>query len=86
MIPTLSADVARSGLAVRTIYQQRILEFVDNVAALLKGPPGAREKTAWRVLSMMAGAMLIARAMPDKDQAANAIDAALESALESVGE
>jgi TetR/AcrR family transcriptional repressor of nem operon len=86
VIPTLSADVARSGLAVRTIYQQRILEFVDNVAALLKGPPGAREKTAWRVLSMMAGAMLIARAMPDKDQAAKAIDAALESALESVGE
>jgi hypothetical protein len=35
---------------------------------------------------MMAGAMLIARAMPDKDQAAKVIDAALERALESVGE
>ena len=35
---------------------------------------------------MMVGAMLIARAMPDKDQAAKAIDSALESALESVGE
>ncbi len=86
VIPTLSADVARSGLAVRTIYQQRILEFVDNIASLLKGSPAAREKTAWNVLSMMAGGMMIARAMPDQDQAAKAIDAALESALESVGE
>jgi hypothetical protein len=43
-------------------------------------PPGAREKRAWSLLSMMAGAM------PDKDQAAKVIDSALESALESVGE
>jgi hypothetical protein len=35
---------------------------------------------------MMAGAMLIAGAMPDRDQAAKVIDSALESALESVGE
>jgi hypothetical protein len=34
----------------------------------------------------MAGAMLIARAMPDKNQAAKVIDSALESTLESVGE
>jgi hypothetical protein len=35
------------------------------------------------VLSTMAGAMLIARAMPDQDQAAKAIGAALESAFEA---
>jgi hypothetical protein len=35
------------------------------------------------VLSTMAGAMLIARAMPDQDQAAKAIGAAPESALEA---
>jgi TetR/AcrR family transcriptional repressor of nem operon len=86
VIPTLSADVARSGLAVRTVYQQRMLEFMDNIAALLRGPRVAREKTAWRVLSTMAGAMLIARAMPDRDQAAKVIDSALESVLECIGE
>jgi TetR/AcrR family transcriptional repressor of nem operon len=86
VIPTLSADVARSGLAVREVYQKRILEFIDNIASLLKGAPGAREKKAWNVLSIMAGAMLIAHAMPDRDQAAKVIDAALESALEIVGE
>ena len=85
VIPALSADVARSGLAVRTIYQERMVEFMDKIALLMKGPPGAREKRAWTLLSLMAGAMLIARAMPDKDQAAKVIDAALESALESIG-
>ena len=86
MIPTLSADVARSGEAIRKIYQQRMDEFIGKIASLMKGAPGVREKKAWSLLSMMVGAMLIARAMPDKDQAAKAIDSALESALESVGE
>ena len=63
--------------------EQRMLEFIDNMAPLLQGPPEAREKTAWRALSLMVGAMLIARAMPDQDQAARVIDTALESALES---
>ena len=85
VIPTLSADVARSGKAVRKIYQQRMDEFIGKLASLMKGTPRAREKKAWSLLSMMVGAMLIARAMPDKDQAAKAIDSALESALESVG-
>jgi TetR/AcrR family transcriptional regulator, transcriptional repressor for nem operon len=86
VIPALSADVARSGRAVRKIYQARMIELIDKIALLLKGPPGARDKRAWSLLSMMAGAMLIARAMADRDQAAKVIDAALESALESVGE
>jgi AcrR family transcriptional regulator len=85
VVPTLSADVARSGEATRKIYQQRMDEFIAKIASLMKGSPGAREKKAWTLLSMMAGAMLIARAMPDKDQAAKAIHSVLESALESVG-
>jgi len=86
VIPALSADVARSGLAVRTVYQERIVEFMDKIARLLEGPREVREKRAWSLLSTMAGAMLIARAMPDKEQAAKVIDSALESALDSVGE
>jgi TetR/AcrR family transcriptional repressor of nem operon len=86
VIPALSADVARSGPAVRQIYQERMAEFIDKIALLVKGPPGARENRAWSLLSMMAGAMLIARAIPDRDQAAKVIDSALERALESVGE
>jgi len=86
VIPTLSADVARSGTAVREIYQQRIDELIGKIASLMQGSAGEREKKAWSLLSMMVGAMLIARAMPDKDQAAKAIDSALESALASVVE
>ena len=85
VIPALSADVARSGLAVRTIYQERMVELVGKIARLMKGPPGTREKKAWSLLSMMAGAMLIARAMADEDRAAKVIDSVLKSALESVG-
>jgi TetR/AcrR family transcriptional repressor of nem operon len=85
VIPTLSADVARSGEAIRKIYQQRMDEFIGKIASLMKGTPGAREKKAWSLLSMMVGAMLIARAMPDRNLAAKAIDSALASALESVG-
>jgi AcrR family transcriptional regulator len=85
VIPTLSADVARSGEAIRKIYQQRMDEFIRKIASLMKGAPAAREKKAWSLLSMMVGAMLIARAMPDRTQAAKAIDPALENALESVG-
>ena len=86
VIPALSADVARSGPAVRQIYQARMAEFIGKIAPLMKGRPAAQEKTAWSLLSMMVGAMLIARAMPDKDQAAKVVDAALESALDSIGE
>ena len=85
VIPTLSADVARSGDAIREIYQQRMDELIGKIAPLMKGPRSAREKKAWSLLSMMVGSMVIARAMPDKKQAAKAIDSALESALESVG-
>jgi TetR/AcrR family transcriptional repressor of nem operon len=85
VIPTLSADVARSGDAIRKIYQQRMDELIGKIAPLMTGPRSAREKKAWSLLSMMVGSMVIARAMPDKKQAAKAIDSALESALESVG-
>jgi AcrR family transcriptional regulator len=83
VIPALSADVARSGDAIRKVYQQRMDELVEKIASLMKGPRSAREKKAWSLLSMMVGSMVIARAMPDKKQAAKAIDAALESALEA---
>ena len=63
-----------------------MVEFIDKIALLVGGPADAREKRAWSLLSMMAGAILIARAMADRDQAAKVIDAALESALESVSD
>jgi TetR/AcrR family transcriptional regulator, transcriptional repressor for nem operon len=86
VIPALSADVARSGPAVRSIYQERMVELIGKIEPLMKGPRGTREKRAWSLLSMMAGALLIARAMEDEYQATKVIDSALESALESVGE
>jgi hypothetical protein len=52
----------------------------------MKGPPDACERKGWSLLSMMDGAMLVARAPADEDQAAKVIDSALERALESVGE
>lgn len=85
VIPALSADVARSGPEVRQVYQARMVEFVGKIAPLMQGPPAAGEAKAWNLLSLMAGAMLIARALPDEVQAAKVISSALERALESVG-
>jgi AcrR family transcriptional regulator len=85
VIPALSADVARAGPGVRAIYQERMVAFMGKIARLLDGPPAAREKKAWTLLSLMVGAQVIARALPDKAQAGKAIEAALESALESGG-
>ena len=86
VMPALSADVARSGRAVRRIYQARMAELIGKITPLMKGPRPVQEKKAWSLLSMMVGAVLVARALADKDHAAKVIDAALESALESVGE
>src|ERR1700677_2447370 len=42
VIPTLSADVARSGTAVREIYQQRIDALVGKIDSLMQGSAGER--------------------------------------------
>src|SRR5882757_3671905 len=65
VMPTLSADVARSNPQIRAVYRRRMLELVRKMSNLLDGAGPDREKRAWSVIAMMVGANAISRAMPD---------------------
>jgi len=81
VMPTLSADVGRASPAVRETYRIKMTELVRKVAAVLEGSEADRERSAWSIVAMMVGAIAIARAMPDGEDAHRAIRNTLEAAL-----
>jgi TetR/AcrR family transcriptional repressor of nem operon len=81
VMPTLSADVARSGEAVRETYGRRMRELVDKIARVVGGEARDAEKRAWSVVTLMVGAVSIARALPAGPEARAALDAALQQAV-----
>lgn len=81
VMPTLSADVARASPSVRQAYQLRMVELIEKVTAVLGGPETSRERRAWSIVALMVGAIEIARAIPDKDEANRAMAHALASAM-----
>jgi TetR/AcrR family transcriptional regulator, transcriptional repressor for nem operon len=80
VIPTLSADVARSNPQTRDAYKRRMLALVDKMSNAMNGAGPAREKRAWSVIAVMAGAIAISRAMPDGEEAGQVLDSALQTA------
>jgi TetR/AcrR family transcriptional regulator, transcriptional repressor for nem operon len=80
VIPTLSADVARSNPQTRDAYKRRMLALVDKMSNAMNGAGPAREKRAWSVIAVMAGAIAISRAMPDGEEAGRVLDSALQTA------
>jgi TetR/AcrR family transcriptional regulator, transcriptional repressor for nem operon len=81
VMPTLSADVARSGEAVRETYGRRMRELIDKIARVVGGEARDAEKRAWSVVTLMVGAVSIARALPAGPEAENVLKAALERAF-----
>lgn len=86
VMPALSADVARADPAVRDAYQHKILELVRKIAGCLAGPESDRARRAWSIVSVMVGAVAIARAMPDEKEATRALNSALRTATSLVGQ
>ena len=80
VMPTLSADVARSNPQIRAAYKRKMLELVRKMSNVLDGARPDREKRAWSIIAMMVGAIAISRAMPDGEEADHALDSALQSA------
>jgi TetR/AcrR family transcriptional repressor of nem operon len=80
VIPTLSADVARSNPQTRDAYKRRMLALVDKMSNAMNGAGPAREKRAWSVIAVMGGAIAISRAMPDGEEARQVLDSALQTA------
>jgi AcrR family transcriptional regulator len=81
VMPTLSADVARSNPQIRATYERRMLALVQKMSNALDGAGPDREKRAWSIIAMMIGAIAISRAMPDGEGADQALAAALQTAI-----
>jgi AcrR family transcriptional regulator len=80
VMPTLSADVARSNPQIRATYQRKMLALVQKMSDVLDAGPD-RKKRAWSIIAMMVGAVAIAQAMPDSDKADQVLDSALQTAI-----
>ena len=81
VMPTLSADVARSNPQIRAAYKRKMLALVHKMSNVLDGTGPDRENRAWSIIAMMIGALAISRAMPDGKEADQVLDSALQTAI-----
>jgi len=81
VMPTLSADVARTNPKIRAAYGRRISALVRRMSDVLDAAGPDRQKRAWSIIAIMVGAIAISRAMPDGKEADQAIDSALQTAI-----
>ncbi len=79
VMPTLSADVARSNPKIRAAYKRKMLALVRKMSNVLDVTGPDREKRAWSIVAMMVGAVAISRAMADGEEADQAL--ALQTAI-----
>lgn len=85
VMPTLSADVARASKSVRQTYDARMEVLLQKVMSALGGDVADRKRRAWSIITIMVGAISVARAMPDGDNSESIIQAASETALGLIG-
>lgn len=76
-LPSLSAEVGRTGPQTRTDYQVELLEVAETLAAGLPGAPD--REAAWPILAQLVGAVVLARAVQDDAVADEIAHAALAS-------
>ncbi|MVV52250.1 TetR/AcrR family transcriptional regulator [Pseudomonas sp. PB120] len=67
-IPALGADVARTGGTVSSAFTKGVERLIDTLMALVEAPTHEEKyQESLRILSSIAGAMLIARAMDNPE-------------------
>ena len=81
VMPTLSADVARSNPQIRAAYRRKMLALVHKMSNVLGAAGSGREERAWSIVAIMIGAITISRAMADGEEADQVLDAALQTAI-----
>ena len=84
VMPTLSADVARSNPQIRAAYRRKMRQLVRKMSNILAGAEPDRERRAWSIIAMMVGAVAISRAMPDGKEPSRALASVLQTAVELV--
>src|SRR5229473_7935731 len=80
VMPTLSADVARSNPQIRAAYKRKMMALIHKMSNVLDVAGPDRRRRAWSIVAIMIGAIAISRAMPDGEEADQVLDAALRTA------
>jgi TetR/AcrR family transcriptional regulator, transcriptional repressor for nem operon len=80
VMPTLSADVARSNPQIREAYKRKMAALIHRMSNALGVAGSGREQRAWSIVAIMIGAIAISRAMADGEEADQVLDAALQTA------
>lgn len=79
-LPSLSVEIERADPVTREAYQAELQQVMESVAEGLPGGTDAeRTARAWALLSLLAGGVTLARAVPDQavaEQIATAVKAA----------
>ncbi len=75
-IPALGAETSHAPRRVRDAFARRVERMVDRIADRIGGDPEAARREAWRRLAAWVGALLIARAVPDRALAEEILEAA----------
>lgn len=85
-LPSLSPEVERADPAARAAYQDELQRVVETVAAGLEGGSDAeREARGWALLSLLAGGVTLARAVPDQATAELIAAAVRDTAVTTAG-
>jgi hypothetical protein len=58
-----------------------MLALVESMSNVLDEAGPDRERRAWSIIAMTVGAIAIARAMPDGEEAERVLDSALQTAI-----
>ncbi len=83
---TLSPEVARSGEALRAVYEKKMTKIVDLMAAGLKGgTQQERRARAWSVLGILIGGLNVSRAMHQASGAKEVATACKTAAIQAAG-
>jgi TetR/AcrR family transcriptional regulator, transcriptional repressor for nem operon len=72
---------SRTNPQIRAAYKRKMLELVRKMSNILDGAGPDRERRAWSIVAMMVGAVAISRAMADGEEADQALDSALQTAI-----
>lgn len=78
-VPTLGAEIGRADAEVKALFEQEQRKGVRLMAEKL-----GSETLAWAVISQMAGAIMMARAMPGKKAQQEVLDAARQFLMAAV--
>jgi AcrR family transcriptional regulator len=83
VVAALAAEIGRHPEATKAAFTKRLERFVDRIARHLPPdvPETARQNTAMGILSVMIGALQMARAVTEEEVSLNMLEAGIQAAL-----